>query len=138
MSGEQNEFPGVQVEEEQSSGATLDYIVDVDEREKFFKARLAHLYTESEAICKLISPITETNYEYLLVVAVPSGKIFPFATPGLKPMVATDHGKKLISTLLETNLKRHAEEGDPEREAKDAAALARAKEKEQKANEKRE
>lgn len=44
-------------------------------------------------------------------------------------MVATDHGKHLISALLETRLKELAAEGDPEREAKEAAAIERAKQK---------
>ncbi len=57
-------------------------------------------------------------------------KIFPFATPGLKPMIATDHGRKLITTMLETNLKLQAEEGDPDAPIREAAAIQRAKERE--------
>lgn len=124
MAGSEHEFQGVNVVEEEERDVA--FIVDVDAREKRFKQLLAHLYSESEAVCRLVSPLTDKTYEYLLVVAVPSAKIFTFATDGLKPVVATDEGKKLISTLLETNLKLLAEQGDPDAAAREEAAVKRA------------
>jgi hypothetical protein len=127
MSGDEHNFPGVQHEDEETRD--VSFIEDVDAREKHFKKLLAHIHTESEAIGRLESPINERTYEYLLVVAVPTGKIFAFATPGLKPLVGTDEGKKLISTLLETNLKLMAEEGDPNAALREKEAVKRAQEK---------
>jgi hypothetical protein len=118
-----DEFPGIQVEEEERP---VEFILDVEKREKRFKELVAEIYTESEEICKLTSPLTDKCYNYLFVVSV-NAKIFSFSSPELKPMIATEHGKRLISALLETRLKELAAEGDPEREAKDAAAVERAK-----------
>ncbi len=120
-------FPGITVEEEERS---VEYIEDVAAREKRFKELVAKLYTEAEAICSLKSPLTDQCYNYLLVVAVPSAKIFSFSSPALKPMIATEHGRNLIGALLETNLKSMAEEADPEAAAREAAAVERAKQKE--------
>ena len=106
----------------------VEFIFDVEKREKRFKELVAKIYTEAEAICKLTSPLTDKPYNYLFVVSV-NAKIFSFSSPELKPLVATEHGKKLISALLETRLKELAAEGDPEREAKEAAAIERAKQK---------
>ncbi len=124
MAGEEHEFQGVKVAEEEDRDVA--FIADVDAREKRFKELLAHMYGEAEAVCRLESPLTGKTYEYLLVVAVPSAKIFTFATEGLKPIVSTDQGKKLISTLLETNLKLLAEQGDPDAAAREEAAVKRA------------
>ena len=126
LSGKESydEFPGVQEHVEDSD---VTFIEDVEAREKRFKELVAHIYTESEAISKLVSPLSEQTYHYMFVVAVASGKIFSFASEELKPMVLTDHGRKLISTLLETNLKQMAEESDPDAAAKEAAAIERAK-----------
>jgi hypothetical protein len=116
-------FPGIQVEEEVRE---VEFLEDVEAREKRFKELVAKIYTEAEAICKLTSPLTDKPYNYLFVVSV-NAKIFSFSSPELKPLIATEHGKKLISALLETRLKQLAEENDPEREAKEAAAIERAK-----------
>lgn len=126
MSGKQtyDEFPGVQEEVEDRH---VEFLENVAAREKRFKELVAKIYTESEEICKMQSPLTDRGYNYLFVVAVSTGKIFSFASEELKPMVATDHGRKLISTLLETNLKEMAEESDPDAKAREEAAIARAK-----------
>lgn len=125
LSGEEHEFPGV-VQENDEVDSDLSLLEDVEQRERHFKQTVAHIYAEAEGICKLVSPINEKTYEYLFVVAVPTGKIFPFATPGLRPLVATPEGQKLISTLLETNLKLLAEEGDPDAPRRQEAAVQRA------------
>jgi hypothetical protein len=119
-------FPGINVEEEERK---VDFIGEVEVREKRFKTLVAHIYTEAEAICKLKSPLSDKCYNYLFVVAVHSGKIFPFSSPELKPLIATEHGRNLIGALLETNLKSMAEEADPEAAAREAAAIERAKQK---------
>lgn len=140
MTGEEHNFPGVQTEEGEERD--LQFLVDVEAREKRFKVTarvlcvllltpaqelVARIYTEAESVCALVSPISERNYEYLFVVAVPTGRIFTFASTGLKPLVATEAGKGLITTMLETNLKLLAEEGDPDAPAREEAAIARAK-----------
>lgn len=122
------EFPGVQEEIEERE---IEFIADVAKREKRFKELVAKIYSESESICKLESPLTLKTYNYMFVVAVPTGKVFSFSTPELKPLAGTDHGRKLITTLLETNLKMLAEEADPDAKAREDAAIERAKQKEQ-------
>ena len=122
------EFPGVKEEKEERQ---VDFIVDVDAREKRFKELLVKIYNGSEEICKLESPLSEKSYNYVFLVALYTGKIFSFSTPALKPLVATEHGKQMISTLLETRLKQLAEEADPEAKAREDAAIRKAKEKEQ-------
>ena len=119
-------FPGIQEEVEDREVA---FIEDVETREKRFKELVAKIYTEAEAISKLVSPMTEKTYNYLFVVAVPSGKIFSFSSPELKPLIATQHGRDLISALLETNLKKMAQESDPVAHEREAAAIERAKQK---------
>ena len=122
-----DEFPGVQVQEEHHAVA---FIENVDERERRFKELFANIYTDAEAISELKSPLSDRTYDYMFVVAVPSGKIFSFASEELKPLAMTDHGRKLISTLLETNLKLMAEEADPDAKIREEAAIQRAKQKE--------
>lgn len=121
-------FPGFKVEEEDRQ---VDFIQNVDQREKRFKELVAGIYAGAEDLAKLDSPLSGKNYEYFFVVAVVTGKIFTFSTPALKPIVGSEHGRKLISTLLETTLKQLAEEGDPEAARRELAAIERAKAKEQ-------
>jgi hypothetical protein len=115
------------VEEEERE---VEFIEDVEKREKRFKELVAKIYTEAEAISEIESPLSQAHHEYLFVVAVFTGKVFSFSSPGLQPMIATEEGKKLITTLLETNLKTMAEEADPVAQAREEAAIQRALQKE--------
>ncbi len=47
----------------------------VDERERRFKALVSRIFSEAEELCKLVSPINDKTYDYLFVVAVPTGKV---------------------------------------------------------------
>ncbi|KAL6062627.1 putative Serum response factor [Balamuthia mandrillaris] len=83
----------------------VSFILQPDQREKEFKARLAALMQKLRDI-SVQSSLPDALYkaEVLLLVATPSHQVATMATPKLKPIITTEQGKKLITTLLNSSI----------------------------------
>ncbi|KAL6061044.1 hypothetical protein QOT17_007866 [Balamuthia mandrillaris] len=83
----------------------VSFIQQPDQREKEFKARLAALMQKLRDI-SVQSSLPDALYkaEVLLLVATPSHQVATMATPKLKPIITTEQGKKLITTLLNSSI----------------------------------
>jgi len=88
------EFPEIDTD-------NTEFVTDVDKRELAFKEQTKLILAEAEAISVLRRPQKKT--EVLVLIATPAQKVVSWATPKLEPLIRTEHGQALLSSLLATN-----------------------------------
>jgi len=69
-------------------------------REKAFKEQVAAILHEAQDISLLKRPAK--GAEVLVLIATPAQKVFSWATARLEPLIKTEQGRSLISSILQT------------------------------------
>jgi hypothetical protein len=100
-----------------------EFIENVDEREKAFKAQVKWLVTEVTRYVSLVALFLQVclqaedmsylkrpakQAEVLVLVATPSQKVVSWATPKLEPLFKTEQGRTLLSSILSTSSRMYS------------------------------
>ena len=110
----QEEDSGEEQVSDEELKQTPSYIEDRSERMDCFKALFTMLLTDVQKFAFYKMEPNYTQNEAMVIVVPPSGSILTRATKKLEPLVNTEEGKKMISIVLETNLKVLAKGLDPQ------------------------